>query len=186
MVSLALMIRAGWACTALFVDYGQKARDIERNAFESICEHLRVPKIYREVSLWDVKGNLLLGDIGGTPMLQHRNLVLLVAADIEAHARNADAIVTGFCLSPLYPDSSRPFCQLAQHLLQQSGRNNRIILAPLLDLTKVEIGRLGRELSLPLDLATSCYCPSDSAPCQVCEGCKDRVTAMEAWHASGA
>jgi len=184
MVALALMVRAGWGCTALFVDYGQQALDIERNAFEKVCERLRVERSYRKISLWESKGNLLLGDSAGTAMLQHRNLVLLIVADIETKARNADAIVTGFCRSPLYPDSSRPFCQLAQHVIQQSGQSNRIILAPLLDLTKVDIGRLARELSLPLDMTASCYCPSDSVSCQVCEGCKDRVTVMEAWHAS--
>ena len=178
-VVLAALARRGWNCTALFVDYGQAARVREERAFRRVCRRYDVRPIVRRISLWKKDPSSLLGGAGGA-YLRHRNLALLLVADLVAEKRHADALAAGFCIAPDYPDCSRAFVALATSCLDVSGGIRRLVLTPLLELDKAGIGRLAAELDVPVDDTVSCY-GADLAPCRTCRGCQDRTAAMEAY-----
>ena len=55
------------------------------------------------------------------------------------------------------------------------------ILAPLVDLTKADIIRLGLDLGLDFGLTTSCYDPDAAGrPCGACDSCRLRAAGFAA------
>lgn len=182
-VALAATLRHGLRCKGLFVDYGQVARHAEQVSFRSVCARLGVDPIERELRLWsDKDGSSLLGG-GEGPFLRHRNLALLLLADLIAIEEQAGTVVAGFCVAPSYPDSSRAFVSLAASTLALSVPGDRTLLTPLIELDKRAIGRLAAELDFSIGLTRSCH-GADPTPCQNCAGCRDRLVAEEAFHAA--
>lgn len=178
-VVLASLLGRDWNCVGLFVAYGQVAVQREEEAFRAVCTHYGVEPVVRTIALWTDQQSALLGN-GGTAYLRHRNLALLLTADLLAEERQASGVAGGFCVAPDYPDSTRAFLAVAGSCLDLSGGSSRLLLAPLIDLDKCGIGRLAAELGVPVDVTVSCY-GSGSAACGSCRGCGDRQAALEAY-----
>jgi 7-cyano-7-deazaguanine synthase len=108
-----------------------------------------------------------------------RNTILLALALGLAEARGADAIVIGANRIDFsgYPDCRREFLDAFARVAEAGtkagveGRAPRI-LAPLLDLSKEGIVRLGASLQVPFGDTLSCYDPDPRGrPCGACDAC---------------
>lgn len=117
-----------------------------------------------------------------------RNTVFLSLALAMAETRHADAIVIGVNALDYsgYPDCRPEFIEayrtLARLATKVGVEGKPIdILAPLQNLTKAEIIRLGSSLGVDYGLTTSCYDPLASGqPCGACDACQLRAEGFAA------
>ena len=92
-----------------------------------------------------------------------RNLMFLSIAGSLLDAVEADAIIAGPNAVDFsgYPDCTPAFFKAAGEALNQGtkrgGREGIEVLAPLMDLSKTDIVRLGAKLKVPFELTWSCY-----------------------------
>jgi len=187
----------GFELVTLAIDYGQRHR-VELAAAERIsrwlgaAEHVVVP-----VDLRPVGGSALTGDIAvpkksgadSIPVtyVPARNTLFLAIALGLAEARAAGAIVIGVNRVDYsgYPDCRPEFLSAFERLVEvgtRAGVEGRAprVLAPLLDLPKSEIVRLGARLDVPFGDTVSCYDPtSDGAACGRCDACRLRREGFE-------
>lgn len=193
----------GLALSALSVDYGQRHR-VELDAARDVARSLRIgDHVVARVDLAAFGGSALTDDaiavphgrsdaeIGrGIPVtyVPARNTVFLSLALAMAEARGADAVVLGINAVDYsgYPDC-RPeyldaFARMAT-LATKAGVEGRpfAFLAPLVDLSKEAIIRLGLGLGLDYGLTTSCYDPAAGGrPCGDCDSCRIRAAGFAA------
>jgi 7-cyano-7-deazaguanine synthase len=85
--------------------------------------------------------------------------------------------VTGPLISELYPDYRREFIQTFNLMLQYALPADRPleVEAPLIEMTRAEVIRLGNQLKVPFDKTWSCYCDNEN-PCGRCLPCVTRQT----------
>ena len=191
----------GRRCHALSFDYGQRHRiELERAA--EVAEAIGVVE-HRVVSvdLASFGGSALTDDIdvprdridghgaeGGIPVtyVPARNTVFLALALAFAEVRDAAEIWLGINAVDYsgYPDCRPEYLAAFQQLADLAtkagieGRGPRFV-APLVELTKVDIVRRARTLGVPVDRTISCYDPGlDGTPCGHCDSCVIRLTAI--------
>ncbi|MEB3299306.1 MAG: 7-cyano-7-deazaguanine synthase QueC [Candidatus Sericytochromatia bacterium] len=183
--------RDGYRIHALSFDYGQRLAREVRSA-EAVAH--AVDAVEHVVMRFD------LGVWGGssltsaTPVPQHddvsaigkeipntyvpgRNTLFLAFATSFAEARGAEAIFIGVNALDYsgYPDCRPAFVEAFEEVIRQGtaagahGKAPRIV-APLMDLTKAGIVRLGVELGVDHGLTWSCYVGGD-LPCGRCDSC---------------
>lgn len=182
----------GYAVIALTVDYGQRHR-IELEAARKVARWLLVREhVELRVDLSAVGGSALTGGIPvprggpseGIPVtyVPARNTLLLALALGLAEARQADAIVIGANAIDFsgYPDCRKEFLDAFARVAETGtkagveGHPPRL-LAPLLDLSKEGIVRLGGHLKVPFADTVSCYDPGPRGrPCGTCDACRLR------------
>ena len=112
-----------------------------------------------------------------------RNTVMLSLALAWAEVIGAERIVIGVNALDYsgYPDCRPEFIAAFEYLASLATRAGVTghplrIWAPLQDLTKAGIVRLGRELGVDYGLTHSCYDPkSDGTPCSECDSCRLRA-----------
>jgi 7-cyano-7-deazaguanine synthase len=191
----ALARHEGFALHALTVRYGQRqAAEVEAaRRVAAALGALRHDVI--DVDLRAFGGSSLVGD-GDVPKgrdpgaasvpstyVPARNTVLLSLALAYAEATAAERIVIGVNALDYsgYPDCRPEFIAAFQYLASlgtRAGLEGRAprIWAPLQNLTKAGIIRLGLELGLDYGLTTSCYDPAPSGrPCRRCDSCQLRA-----------
>ncbi|MFI5403450.1 MAG: 7-cyano-7-deazaguanine synthase QueC, partial [Planctomycetota bacterium] len=184
------------------VDYGQRHR-IEIEASRKVARWLHVREhVHLSVDLAAVGGSALTGGIpvphgGPTPgipvtYVPARNTLFLALALGLAEARGAEAIVIGANRIDFsgYPDCRKEFLDAFARVAETGtkagveGHPPRI-LAPLLDLSKEAIVRLGERLKVPFADTISCYDPGpDGRPCGTCDACRLRRLGFSAAGAS--
>lgn len=83
----------------------------------------------------------------------------------------------GPTLAQLYPDYRREFIQAFNLCLRYAlpAKQDILVEAPLIDLSRVEIVRLGLRCEVPYALTWSCYA-SGAKPCGRCLGCVNRAS----------
>jgi 7-cyano-7-deazaguanine synthase len=193
---LALAREQQRECYALTVAYGQRHRheiDCARRVAQALsaCEH-RIA----QVDLDRFGGSALTADIDvpkDRPLDRHeipityvpaRNTVLLSLALAWAEVLEAGEIWIGVNAVDYsgYPDCRQEFLRAFEALARLATKKGVVdglaprIVAPLLDLTKVEIVRLGRELRVDWSLTSSCYDPDPQGrPCRHCDACRLRA-----------
>jgi 7-cyano-7-deazaguanine synthase len=205
-VALAVMRRDGYGCHALSFDYGQRHRH-ELVAAERVAEaggaasHRVVA-----VDLRTIGGSALTADIevpkdrpsghAGIPAtyVPGRNLIFLSLAVAHAEVLGAWDIAYGANSVDYsgYPDCRSPFisafveaANLATKAWDEADRRSRrpigfTVHAPLINLTKVEIIRLGAELGVDYSLTHSCYDPTaDGVACGRCDSCTIRARGFD-------
>lgn len=179
----------GFEIVSLTVDYGQRHR-VELEAAREIsgwleaCEH-----VVLAVDLRAVGGSALTdridvprsGGTAGIPVtyVPARNTILLALALGLAEARGARAIVLGANRIDFsgYPDCRPEFLDAFRHVAEvgtKAGVEGRApqILAPLLDVTKAGIVKMGTRLEVPFGRTISCYDPTTTgAACGRCDAC---------------
>lgn len=84
--------------------------------------------------------------------------------------------VPGPLISELYPDRRREFIQAYNLMLHYAKPSQRELLveAPLLEMSRVEVLRLGEQCGVPFDKTWSCY-RSIETPCGRCHPCVTRI-----------
>ena len=188
----------GYTCEALTVSYGQKhAREVRaaaeiarRLGVKQHCITLDFPWL---ASSSLVDKNQSIPDVPLTEIEQHkipstyvpgRNLMFLSVAASLADAVGADAIVAGPNAVDFsgYPDCTPAFWQAATQAINRGtarGVSRGIeVLAPLMDLSKTDIVKLGTKLGVPFELTWSCYSGGEK-PCGHCDSCKLRARGFE-------
>jgi len=179
----------GYAVVALTVDYGQRHR-AEIEAARRVARWLGASEhVELKVDLRAVGGSALTSAIPvpregpgkGIPVtyVPARNTLFLALALGLAEARGADAIVIGANRIDFsgYPDCRPEFLDAFARVAETGtkagveGRAPRI-LAPLIDLPKEGIVRLGERLNVPFGDTLSCYDPDPQGrPCGTCDAC---------------
>lgn len=113
-----------------------------------------------------------------------RNTVFLSLALAFAETRGAWDIFLGVNALDFsgYPDCRPEYLRAFEHLANLATRagveegRRFTIHAPLLQMTKAEIIRLGTELGVDYELTSSCYDPApDGTACGECEACRLRL-----------
>lgn len=191
--ALAVARRAGHACHALSLDYGQRHR-VELDAAQAVAEQLgaaehRVMRLdmgpLSGCALTDVSVAVPEGDPGeGIPVtyVPARNTIMLSLALGWAEVLDADAIYIGVNAVDFsgYPDCRPAFVQAFQNLADLAtkraveGRPIHVE-TPLIMLSKAQIIRLGLELGVDYSRTVSCYqADAEGRACGRCDSCRLR------------
>lgn len=191
---LAYARREGFECHALSFDYGQRHR-VELNAARKIAEALGAAD--HRVARIDLRifGRSALTDNIDVPKgrdeaamnreipvtyVPARNTIFLSFALAWAEVLEANDIFIGVNALDYsgYPDCRPEFIEAFERMSNLAtksgveGRTRMHIRTPLIQLSKADIVRLGRELNVPFELTHSCYDPDASGhPCGACDSC---------------
>lgn len=195
--TLALAQRDGLTCHALSLDYGQRHHaelDAARTVALSMgaAEH-RVMRLdmgaFGGSALTDASIAVPESASEGIPVtyVPARNTIMLSLALGWAEVLDADAIYIGVNALDYsgYPDCRPAFVEAFQHLANLATKRavNGApidIRAPLIDLTKAEIVRLGMSLGVNYRLTVSCYqADLDGRACGRCDSCRLRRQGFE-------
>ena len=193
--ALAVAASRGFSCHALTVRYGQlhavelaAARRVAERA--GVAEHrvidldlsplaasaltranIAVPK---DRSLAEIGAP---GDVPAT-YVPARNTILLALALAWAETLGARDLFVGVNVLDAsgYPDCRPEFVRAFEALAQVATRAGGFrVHAPLIELTKADIIRLGVSLGVDYALTHSCYDPAGDASCGRCDACQLRA-----------
>lgn len=191
--TLALAIERGFDTVALSFDYGQRHR-LELTAAKKVAESLKVKRhIQFPLNLATFGGSALTANISvpkhrAAEKIGHnipityvpaRNTIFLSVALALAEVIGAATIFIGANAVDYsgYPDCRPEFIKAFEsmaNLATRSGMEGRkiTISAPLIDMSKSEIIKLGARLGLDYSLTLSCYDPdADGLACGACDSC---------------
>lgn len=195
--TLAVALRDGRQCRCLSFDYGQRHRH-ELVAARSIARSLGLTDpLVVPLNLRAFGGSALTADIpvpeagttSGIPLtyVPARNLVFLSIACALAEVIEAEEIYIGVNAIDYsgYPDCRPEFVrsfETTANLATKAGVSGSPIhvRAPLIDLSKSEIIRLGAGLGVDYSLTHSCYDPDEQGrACGRCDSCALRRKGFE-------
>jgi 7-cyano-7-deazaguanine synthase len=197
-------MREGYEVAALTLKYGQR-HAVEIESAKQIADSVGISNhVIMPIDLRAFGGSALTGDIDvpKSPNLPEnrsegesipvtyvpaRNTVFLSLALAWSEALGARDLFIGINALDYsgYPDCRPQFIDAFERLANlatKAGVEGGAfhIHAPLIDLTKAEIVRLGVYLGLDLGLTTSCYDPGPKGqPCRECESCRLRAKGFE-------
>jgi 7-cyano-7-deazaguanine synthase len=194
---LAVARRDGFSPIALSFRYGQR-HAVELTAAAALAAHATVPHTIVELDLAAVGGSALTDPTVSVPKhdsveaidragdtaipvtyVPARNTIFLSFALAVAEVNDADDLYIGVNALDYsgYPDC-RPayvaaFEEMANLATRRAVEGRRLTIhAPLIDLTKAEIIRLGSALGVDYRLTISCYDPTPAgAACGRCDSC---------------
>lgn len=174
----------------LFCDYGQKTLVRERKAFEDICEHYQPEqaevvdmKWMRSIgsSALFEEATLLNAENRKREYVPFRNACLLAAGVALAETVEANAVLIGSTSGDTTcPDNSPAFIDAFQEVIRQGTMTDRPIslIAPLIELDKAGVIKLGLSLSAPFELTWSCHNNTGQVACGQCTNCLARRQAF--------
>ena len=189
--ALAVARSDGRECYALTVRYGQlhqveleaaarvasvlgarehRVIDVDLSAIASSALTSSAIDVPKDRSLAEIG---LPGDVPVT-YVPARNTVLLALALAWAETIGASEIYVGVNVLDAsgYPDCRPAFVRAFEALAQVATRSGGIrIHAPLIEMTKAEIVKLGVSLGIDYAITHSCYDPVDGAACGRCDAC---------------
>ncbi|MFN3594376.1 MAG: 7-cyano-7-deazaguanine synthase QueC [Thiobacillaceae bacterium] len=190
--TLAVARRAGHACHALSVHYGQR-HVAELQAAQAVARQLgAVQHRVVGIDMGQFGGSALTDPAiavpeqpsAGVPVtyVPARNTVMLALALAWAEVLEAAAIYIGVNVIDYsgYPDCRPEFIAAFQNLADLATRRalqgERVrIEAPLIHLSKAQIIRLGTELGVDYALTVSCYQADEQGrACGRCDACRFR------------
>ena len=172
---LGIAKKKKFACHTLFVNYGQKTVDRERES--SIIASKRFFSVFKEINiiaLKEITKTSLIHDVGETEV-QGRNAILISLAVSYAQTISATTVFIGLQSQDVpYKDARKEFLDNMNNAMKFAY--NVEILAPLLDKSKIEIIKIAEQLNIDLNLTYSCYFNPDK-PCGKCPSCIVRLKA---------
>lgn len=185
---------------AITFNYGQKAFKREMQASKEICERMNwtheiinlpwLAKISNsslntdeeipELSTEDLDNLEISQESASSVWVPARNTVFTSIALSYAESIGASAIIVGWNgeEGATFPDNSKEYMEKFNELIKEGSPEEIRIEAPLIDLDKEEIVKLGLEYDAPMELSYSCYKGRDKQ-CGVCESCMRRKRAFE-------
>lgn len=195
-VAATKLVREGWTICLLHFDYGCLAGREEHDRIPRIAEALGCHYQILQVNLKQMLGRMSSSLFDGGPAISGaiegaeyahewvpgRNLVFisLAVAWAEAHGYHAVALGNNLEESGAYPDNEEQFTtllnQAAPYAVQAHWAME--VLAPVGNLMKHEIVKLGLELDAPFKQTWSCY-TSGTRHCGECGPCFMRKKAFE-------
>jgi 7-cyano-7-deazaguanine synthase len=199
---LAYARREGYECYALSFDYGQRHR-VELDAAARVAACLGAARhVVARISLDAFGGSALTADIPvpkgrspadmghGIPVtyVPARNTIFLSFSLAWAEVLESSDIFIGVNALDYsgYPDCRPEFIEAYQRMANLAtkagveGRTRLTIHTPLIQLSKAQIVKLGRELGVPFGLTHSCYDPLPGGDaCGQCDACLLRRKGFE-------
>ena len=186
---LAIAKSKNEACYALSFDYGQR-HNAELNAARVVADHLSAleHRVVR-IDLGQLGGSALtdvsiaVPDAGGEGIpvtyVPARNTVFLSLGLAWAEVLAADKIYVGVNAVDYsgYPDCRPEYIDAFQAMASLATKrtvegDQLAIAAPLIDMSKAEIIKLGLSLGVDFGLTVSCYrAADDGAACGHCDAC---------------
>ena len=106
--------------------------------------------------------------------LEGRNVVLLAKAAVFAAREGISRIALGPLAANPFPDATPEFFDTMARALSLGLDRSLQIVAPLSELHKEEVIRLGADLDVPFELTLSCMNPLDGRHCGRCSKCRER------------
>jgi 7-cyano-7-deazaguanine synthase len=192
--ALAVCISEGFRTHALSFDYGQR-HEVELDAARRVARAFQVERhLVMKIDLRQFGGSALTSDLAvphhegadeigtGIPVtyVPARNTIFLSFALAWAETLGAADIFIGVNALDYsgYPDCRPEFIEAFQVMANLAtkaaveGSQRVRAHAPLSQLTKAEIIRLGLGLGVDYGLTHSCYDPGpDGRPCRTCDSC---------------
>jgi 7-cyano-7-deazaguanine synthase len=185
---------------ALTFNYGQRSAEMEIKSAGAVCEKLGITHTVLELPWLKKLGKSALTSDEEVPELKideldnkeicdetarkvwvpGRNVVFTAIATSFAEAENAEKIIVGWDLeeAATFPDNSKEFLNAFNNVLKIGTLEGVKIEAPVINMSKTEIVKLGVKINAPLNLSYSCYM-GEEEPCGICESCMRRMRAFE-------
>ena len=185
---------------AITFNYGQKAFEQELKASKRICKKM---KWHHEVINLPWLNNISKSSLNNDNMIIEvkkddlddldksiesarnvwvpgRNTVFTSIGLAYAESICADIIIVGWNNEEglTFPDNSKEFLDKFNELVEVGSPDSIKIKAPVVNLNKEELVKLGIEINAPIELSYSCYKGEDK-PCGVCESCMRRKRAFK-------
>lgn len=193
----AITAREQYETVLLHLNWGHRAAERELEAVNTLAAHLKAEavRVVELTALGAFGGNArtnrklsLEADSGEAATASFAFGLLPTAVGIAAtwaHAIGATRIILGTTENPatlkaplgsIFPDYRREFVQAANLMLQYARPAGREILveAPLIELTRAEVVKLGDLAGLPFEKTWSCY-TAGPEPCNRCLACLNRA-----------
>jgi 7-cyano-7-deazaguanine synthase len=185
---------------AITFNYGQRSAEMEIKSAGAVCEKLGIEHNVLDLPWLKKLGKSALTSDAEVPELKMdeldskeicdetarkvwvpgRNVVFTAIATSFAEALNAEKIIVGWDLEEAvtFPDNSKEFLDAFNNVLEIGTLEGVKIEAPVINMSKTEIVKLGREIDAPMDLSYSCYM-GEEKPCGTCESCMRRIRAFK-------
>ena len=189
-VVLYLAKKYGYKLYALIFDYGQRHKK-EINCAKRIAQLNKIKYFLVKIDISWTKSsltrnikiplnrNLEKKEIPST-YVSGRNIIFLSYAASLAESIKAKKIFIGAHIQDYsgYPDCREEFLASMERTLNLGLKEKGInIEAPLINKSKKEIIKLGRDLGVPFHLTWSCY-KGGKLPCNRCDSCRFRINAF--------
>ena len=195
---LAMASTAGYAVHALTFRYGQR-HGVEIERARAVAAAWKVKRhVVADIDLRAVGGSALTAEIdvpkdrdaAGTSAeipvtyVPARNTIFLSFALAWAEVLGASEILIGVNALDYsgYPDCRPEYIEAFERMANLAtragveGTTSLRVLAPLMEMTKAEIIRVGRTLGVDYEMTISCYDPTpDGVPCGHCDACQLRA-----------
>ena len=184
---------------ALTFNYGQKSADMEIKSAKAVCEEIGADHKVIELPWLSDLGKSALTSEAVIPepgiselddkensiktalkvWVPGRNIVFTAIANSFAESVGADIIIVGWDLeeAATFPDNSIEFLKAFNQVLDVGSFDKIKIEAPLINMNKIDIVKLGDDIGAPLKLSYSCY-KGFEEHCGVCESCMRRKRAF--------
>jgi 7-cyano-7-deazaguanine synthase len=196
--TLAIARREGFEAYALSFRYGQR-HEFELQAARRVAAHVGVARhVVFDVNLAQFGGSALTDALdvpkdralaemeANIPVtyVPARNTVFLSIALAWAESLSISDIFIGVNALDYsgYPDCRPEYIEAFQRLADLAtkagveGRQRLTIHTPLIEMSKAEIIRIGRDLGVDFALTSTCYDPADDGrPCGHCDACQLRL-----------
>ena len=185
---------------AITFNYGQRSAEMEIKSAKAVCEKLEIKHSVLDLPWLKKLGKSALTSDAEVPELKMneldskeicdetarkvwvpgRNVVFTAIATSFAEALNAEKIIVGWDLeeAATFPDNSKEFLDAFNNVLEIGTLEGVKIEAPVINMSKTEIVRLGTRIGAPMDLSYSCYM-GEEEPCGICESCMRRIRAFK-------
>ena len=185
----------GYDIIAVHFNYGQRTQDKELQAFNNICEDLKIKEKYEiDIPFFTQIGANALTDKtidvptsgveDGVPItyVPFRNGIFLSITAAIAEKENASAMYIGVVQedSSGYPDCTDEFIDSIKKAINTGTKEttNIDIITPLVHMTKSQIVEKSIELDVPLEHTWSCYQEENEA-CGICDSCRLRLNGFK-------
>ena len=184
---------------ALTFNYGQKSAEMEIKSANAVCEEigaehtviglpwfsklggsaLTSDAVIPEPGVKDLDDEDVSNESARSVWVPGRNIVFTSIANSFAESSGAEIIIVGWDLeeAATFPDNSKEFLNAFNNVLEVGSFDNVKIEAPLINMNKRDIVKLGNDIGAPLALSYSCYKGSEEH-CGVCESCMRRIRAF--------
>lgn len=179
----------------LFINYNQKAVDLEFEMTNKIATKYDLKLVYKKLNL-NVNSKLIndksdintdASDDREAPvdLVPYRNIMLAHQGILTAREFNAKYVAFGFNISEAgaYPDNTTRFLDALNNLYLSSTYYpyEPIIrfISGSIHFTKTELVMLGKYLNADFNLSASCYYPVNNKACGKCASCKFRIEAFK-------
>lgn len=108
-----------------------------------------------------------------------RNTVFCSIALAYAESVGAEKIIVGWDYeeAQTFPDNSKEYLEAFNKTIKYGSYDDIEIVAPLIDMDKIDIVKTGVDYNVPFELTYSCY-KGTHTHCGVCESCKRRKRAF--------